>query len=286
MTHARAHNQSPRRAARAFTVIELVVVLGVVAVLIGLIIGVGPRVVDNQRAQATRTLIGALDRMLDEYMQDNAGRPPRYDSVQYELVPGRFLADSPNSDENLREQYPSGSSRFHIRHPDAAIFLRQAQASLGAGAITRDLPERYLVRTNTFSTDAGTGSQEEGLGALTVLDAWGAVDPGWQESGLGLPSDPPPRSAWPVYGATFIHYVHPENELAQELYGRCLNNRPYFFSAGPDRRFGVTHQLNRANPGVRNASLRDDALKALDDNIYSYEPGPVNRSEGFGNNFR
>jgi len=120
MTHARAHNQSPRRAARAFTVIELVVVLGVVAVLIGLIIGVGPRVVDNQRAQATRTVIGALDRMLDEYMQDNAGRPPRYTPGHYEFIPGGRFADSPNSALQTPEAHRGAE---HVRHLDAAIFI-------------------------------------------------------------------------------------------------------------------------------------------------------------------
>ena len=283
MTRACATNPRPTRG--AFTVLELVIVLGVVAILMGLILGVGPRVVENQRKQATTTLLLALDRILDEYMQENNGLAPRYNPFDYEFIPGRRFAE-PTSPEQIPEQYPPSSSSEHVRHPDAAVFLRQTSLTLGADAITRAIPERYIVRTSIFQDAEG---EEIGLGALTILDAWGEVERGWSARGADFSTptgQPPDDRAWPVYGATFIHYVHPENELAQELYGRCVNNRPYFFSAGPDRRYGVTNQFNRANPGVRNSQFTDNALRALEDNIYSYEPGPVNRTAGFGTSTR
>ena len=73
--------------------------------------------------------------------------------------------------------------------------------------------------------------------------------------------------------------MHPDNELAQALYGRCLNERPYFVSAGPDGLFGTTDEIKRvcrtsASSGASPEEV-ERAIAALEDNIYSYEVGPA-----------
>src|SRR5690606_36743971 len=61
--------------------------------------------------------------------------------------------------------------------------------------------------------------------------------------------------AWPIREQSLIYYVHPNNRRsradasldeypdAQELYGACVNGRPYFFSAGPDGFYGHPDEL-------------------------------------------
>ena len=71
--------------------------------------------------------------------------------------------------------------------------------------------------------------------------------------------------------------MHPDNEVAQALYGRCLNERPYFVSAGPDGLFGTTDEIKGICRSAGNSGASPEevekAIAALDDNIYSYEVG-------------
>jgi hypothetical protein len=56
-------------------------------------------------------------------------------------------------------------------------------------------------------------------------------------------------------------------DQAEDGLGSCINERPYFVSAGPDRKWGYRFQSNSTN------SSSDNALWiASTDNIYSYKP--------------
>lgn len=276
----RTRENIPTHGARAaFTVLELIVVLWIVALLIGLILGVGPRVLDAQRAAATRNVLLTFDRMLDVHLADNNNVPPPYNPFDYRHVPGRYVVGTAGVENQPESNNSVDAGNPHVRHPDAAIFLAQVRGYEDVAPIASGIPERLVVRTNVpennpfWRPTGATQDEIAAFGPATVLDTWGALRGDWS-------------TGWPVYERTFIHYVHPNNELAQRLYGRCVNNRPYFFSAGPDRLYGVTNQLNRAAPGSRNGALADDALRALADNIYSYQPDLPDRSANFGSNVR
>ena len=211
-----------------FTLIELLVVVSIIAILVTAIVSVGVRVFTVRKGDATRSVLRTLDRALDEYIEANSG-PPRYKVALYEDRPG---------DDNDLEPY---NGEDHAPRPDASVFLLQAQGFGEVDAIVTGIPEEFLVTTDL---DRDT--------TPSVLDAW-AVE-GW--------GDP-----WPVASQQLVYFVHPKNRLAQDLYGQCVNGRPYFMSAGPDLLYGLRDEF----PNLSGEAAKEAAIKALEDNVYSYD---------------
>ncbi len=259
----------PRDRQSGFTLIELLVVIGIIAVLIGVTLSLGPRVLSGQKASATKNVLVSLDRMLDEYVDDTGSIPP-YDPEDYAGVPGPRLTNFQNSEETGPEPYDTVE---HVRFPAAGVFVNQVSAIPGTLPILSAVPSRFVasVQRERASGGPGPGDPPEPF-ISNILDAWGSSD-GWQAPYYQL-------------GTTLILYVHPRNALAQRLYGRCQNNRPYFMSAGPDRHYGTTAQFTETGAPEAGPSQMQRALKGLEDNIYSYEPQPADTSTSFNNQYR
>ncbi len=262
---------SPAR--RAFTLLELLVVVGIIALLAAVSLSIGPRVMDGQRAGATRNVIQALDRVLDEYIEANGGIPP-YDPDDYAGVPGPYLTELADSEETGPEDF-GNPARPHVRFPVAGVFLHQARGVPDAQPIISGIPERFVVSARRQPADNPEPDEPR---IPIILDAWGA-NTDWEPVNASGAPDP----FLPLLRNTPILFVHPQNILAQQLYGRCANNRPYFMSAGADRLFGATAQVyprrgTSTELGVTDSVLRERALGALDDNIYSYQPEPADKA--------
>ncbi len=231
-------------AAPGFTILELLVAISIIAVLAGLSVTAGSAVLRRQRVTLTENLLRTLDRALEEYVTEH-GAIPKYivldgEAVQYDEVPG--------SDNDLESDPYNGIK--HSRRPDAAVFIKQANAVQGGKGIINDLPEQFLVITSTDDDPDITPS---------IVDPWGDAS-SWPVSSAG--------EQYPVARQQLIYYVHPDNDLAQALYGRCVNRRPYFFSAGPDQHYGLTAEFGSSVDAIERAT------KALKDNIYSYPVDP------------
>jgi prepilin-type N-terminal cleavage/methylation domain-containing protein len=264
---------------RAFTLLELLVVVVIIAVLIGLVASAGVAVLGNQKVRQAEDLLTTLDRALSEYLNERDGAPPPYSHVPsesrsiYENTPGTGYHPSAGGDNDLSNSdpwidlpIPSGGTRLDPRHPDASVFLRQARGIGAVDAILAELSGRWLVATpETESTEPNAADATP-----SVLDPWAAPEAWFRP--------------WPILGAQTVYYVHPSNEGAQRLYGRCVGGRPYFVSAGPDGRFGSTTEFSA--DGSRDAAFAADAARALEDNIYSYQPGDPDLSDDFNTNFR
>lgn len=255
-----------------FTLLELLVVVGIIALLAGVTLSIGPRVLDGQRANATRGVIASLDRMLDEY-QDVTGSIPPYDPAAYAGVPGPRLSSESDSE-------PTGPELFegqqHVRFPAAGVFVNQAQPVGQVGTILAGVAQRFVSSAQRAPEEEGPDPNSEPF-IPNILDAWGSGEE-WREPYAQLET-------------TLILYVHPENLLAQRLYGRCVNGRPYFMSAGADRLYGATAQVtprpSSYNPlGERDQRLLDRAVAGLRDNLYSYEPQPADTSAPFNGGSR
>ncbi len=254
--------RTPTPSRPGFTLLELLIVIGIITLLVGVLLAVGLRAIRSQDERATRNLLFTLDRAMSEYILV-AGSIPKYNPQAFSRVPGPDLLD-PNDGLNIISSndaflaYPDGSTVRHPIRPDASVFIRQVTGYGEVDAIIRGIPERYLVSTITGpESDPVAGDPSP-----SVVDAWAIVDALW----------PAPH---PIARQQLVYYVHPDNELAQDLFGRCINGRPYFMSAGPDRRYGLTSEF--ADQGLSAAAEREAALKALEDNIYSYTPGPVKK---------
>lgn len=261
---------------RAFTLIELLVVLGVIALLAGVVLSVGPRVVDGQKASSTQQVLDALDRALEEYIVVQGAIPP-YNPDDYTGLPGQYLTRDPAGPETEPETYPTGGQAMHVRFPVIDVFLRQIRGVGEADAIIANLPDRY-IQPITTPVGAGTTGTAEGEARSTMLDSWATSGAQWL----------PP---YPLLESTPILFVHPQNLLAQDLYGRCVNGRPYFLSAGADRLYGTTYQTpargsGPGGDGMHTPALKERAVRGLRDNLTSYTVGPANLSPGFNDNIR
>ncbi|MHC4698353.1 MAG: type II secretion system protein, partial [Planctomycetota bacterium] len=61
--------------ARAFTIVELLVVFAIVVILIGAILVGGPRLIDKARAQTTQTLLATVDSAIEEFKREQTENP-------------------------------------------------------------------------------------------------------------------------------------------------------------------------------------------------------------------
>jgi prepilin-type N-terminal cleavage/methylation domain-containing protein len=272
--------------AGAFTLIEVLVVIAIIAILMALVIGGGSAVIGGRKVSVTQNVLLGLDRALEEYIASNNNQIPPFRPEAYASVPGRDVYSGDNNNhvggtDPQESDLPVGpdkaftryNDRTYPRYPDAAVFVEQAQGYGEVDAILAGLGDRWLVPTPAAGSD--TLDRERSV-APSIVDAWN--DGSWQSEHSG-------GNGWPVLEGNLIFYVHPSNLLAQGLYGQCLNNRPYFFSAGPSGLYGVTNQFNSGVPR-QNWSQRDSsdatvqqAIDALGDNIYSYSVGPANVSD-------
>jgi len=242
------------RPAPGFTLIELLVVITIIAILVTLVAGVGVALTRNSRASQTQNVLLTLDRALSEYLAV-ARTPPKFDAEDYEFVPGEnnVLTDYEG------EEYPA--------RPDTAVFLKQVKGFGEVDAIISSIPAQFLVPTIVRETTA----------LPRQLDPTPSVVDGWKNDDWDEPFD--------VEKQQLIYYVHPDNKLAQALYGRCINNRPYFMSAGPDRKYGFRSETTQgASEPPDEYQLRVE--KTVSDNIYSYRPDPFETDSAFFAQFR
>lgn len=284
MTRRRPSNNQRRR---AFTLLELLVVISIIAILIGLLIGAGVAVTRNGKRNATKGALEALNRALDEYIIANGNNIPPFNALDYACTPG---GDGPNGDTNTSAYVSNG---YMPQRPDASVFIRQARGIGDVDAILGAIPDRFLIVTAAprTATPIPECQGNEFDTAPSVVDAWSDSD--WP----GIVGDPTDSAvierAWPIRKQSLIYYVHPNNRRdrsdpaldqfpdAQELYGSTVNARPYFFSAGPDGFYGHPDEIPQiaafygiditgANPNdAKNLALK----KAREDNLYS---APVN----------
>jgi len=257
----------PFGAPRGFSLIEMLAVITVIVILITLVVASGLLVIQRQERAITTGALSSLDRALEEYLVERSAFPP-FIPEMYEITPGRKIVIG--GADNLKERY---LDRDQHRHPDASVFLRQARGIGRVNEIVANIPERL-----TMTTEVDADGERDTT--PSVLDAWADPDSWAATASLGQ------DDAFPVLhpAARLIFYVHPNNRLAQDLYGRCVNGRPYFFSAGPDGLYGTTSQLSEN--GDRDAAFVESARIGLEDNLYSYEVGPPRDDEEFEDQWR
>lgn len=243
-------------ARRGFTLLELTIVIGVIVVLLLIVVSASRKAFSGQEEKATKNLLTSLDRALSEYITV-ASTIPKYDPMAYQDVPSPDVV--PGDGANRQggagfKLYPAGGIEHPIR-PDAAVFIRQARGYGEVDSIINGLDQRLLQTTITATS--GTAADP----TPSVVDTWAVDDAQWKAASYALTAQ------------QFIYYIHPENPLGQDLFGKCVNGRPYFMSAGPDRKYGLTREF----PDLVGVEAIKAAEKAMSDNIYSYKPGPFRK---------
>jgi len=248
-----------------FSLLELLIVVSVLALLIAIVAGAGSRVIQSQKKRITENILITLDRAMEEYIATTGGLPPFPINPDNATALELLYRDVPGDEGTVAmgfDQFagPFGNAitAYPVR-PDAAVFFRQAEGLDTVRAIIEAIPEQFLMTTfngGTFPTNQNDIDKEQ----PSVVDTWG--DPVWD-------GDSPQQGV-----QQFIYYVHPKNRLAQEIYGRCVNGRPYFMSAGPDKFYGHPSELlliAEEYPDLQTATDEVLLRRARADNIYSYE---------------
>lgn len=263
---------------RGFTLLEMLIVISIIIILVAIVVGAGVGVVGGRKKSVTQNVLLTLDRALAEYIQINSA-PPAFRAYDYAETPGLDLLpgdkeNSPNVDNDKQAvvgssfaftEYPANSNNYLPRYPDSAVFIRQVQGYGDVDSILSGL-ERWLQPTGSSPVRGAYGTTQTRADETTpsVRDDWS--DDSWRG---GLDS-----SDWPILTGNLVLYVHPSNHIAQALFGRCKNGRPYFMSAGPDGKFGTTNEFSEDGDleGTPEAILL--AIAAMEDNVYSYQPDP------------
>lgn len=221
---------------RGFTLIEVLIVIGLIVLLTGLTVTVSTSVMTRADIRQTELTLQLLDHAMAEW-EASAERKLTWNNDS-----------SPGSVMSAHDVHRATSEVFIISEMLDVISRTQATQSILA-SIDPDLIYRY--ESGVYPQWVQTYNQQVELdtrfvGSLTVLDAWGtpiyATHPGNRDLDGSIDDPDGTVRTW--------------NE---NYYGPARNQRICFVSAGPDRQFG---------------SFRADATEAdiefRADNIFSY----------------
>lgn len=262
---------------RAFTLLELVIVLGIILLLLGLVLGIGSIVVGQSEQRQLRSTMAIVDSAIAEF-EAQTGRPIvfqgdsgdvwyhvgyRYDSncnggvgdVYYDVpcrpfdsvsAGGLGWTPEPNyspwfdSATNRSRQWMSATIDVLEQNPTCAQMVAKADPSLVHAVQFRE----------------GSGSSSSGLRAIDIKEF---VDP-WGSQVVILY----PGRMWVDCDANANVIRDTDGTIRtrdEQKWGICRNQRPLLVSPGPDGQIGSTS----ANP-------TSSFFQYTQDNVYSYEP--------------
>lgn len=229
----------------AFTLVELLVAIGVIILLVAITLVVGTAVIQRSEVQQTETTIQLLDAAYREW-DVTTGREMRY-------VPESEISGLPDELPNVVVDYNDGGDwQENALETTRQFWAHIVRVESARNVIARIEPERVIP--GTVSMPPSGNSRD----SLDTLDPWGSpilvVSPGrkWIE-GVDDPAD----------------YDDDDTNRTpmEKRFGVAANGRPYFVSAGPDGQFGHLH-LDTALDGLDNDQQTD--VDRAGDNVYSY----------------
>ncbi len=241
-----------------FTLVELVVVMGVIVLLAGLTVSAGVAVVQQSERRQTAVALTQLQGAMREW-ELRSDRKLSWWNGQSDGPPEGF-------DVHVTTHY------VYILSEVLTVIGRPAAVRDSLAAIDPELLHTFSA-SDAFPWLPEGSVDRQFIGSLTVLDAWGtpiyATHPGreWR------PDD------WE------LHYIDRDDDGTirtpnEDEYGACRNREVVFVSAGPDRLFGLDQEFDDLSvPAAERDALRK---AARGDNLYS---GPVDfKSGAYGSN--
>ena len=254
-----------------FTLLELVIVIGVILVLMGLALGVGSMVVaqsETRQLNATMKIVRQRpcrvrepDRAVDHLRGRRGSGPPR----GFRRLLRRAL--SPLSGYAVHHFIWGGGVRLeHVGHLPAGEdqgtnYRRQWMAATLSVLMENEICAEMLAKADpalVHAVQCVDGGSATGA-TIQSMNQKEFVDPWQQQVYVIFPGRPFEG------GDRRLNIFDADGTirtLEETAYGICRNRRPLLVSAGPDSRFGDL-TVAASNRG----------FSEVQDNIYSYEPG-------------
>lgn len=241
---------------RAFTLIELVVVIGIIVALAAIILGVAGALSRKSEADQTRNVLNLMDLAMGEWET----------SSDRKLSWGMDGIPTPNMKYEIQSGYTSPPPEG-VAGAQISDCLMKLRSSTGSKEILARINDKLLVRTNPPNS------------RILIRDLWDKeivmVHPGRLPNPL-IATDPIPDPSNPINVdkidkdgtiRTTDALANINRDGSEVRFGICVNRRICFVSGGPDGELGDLH-LDVAAGSLTPAQLKDIALAA--DNIYSY----------------
>lgn len=237
--HLRRTRAPSHRSPRGFTLIEMVVVIGIIVALAAIILGVAGALSRKSDADQTRNILKLMDLAMGEW----------------ETASDRKLSWGKNGMPTANMSYEIQSDASAEDQTSAAI--AKMRASTGSKEILARVNDKFLVRTELPTP------------RVLIRDPWDKeiviIHPGRLYDPVNDPAGVIKDLDGTIRTTDAIPNVN--HDGCEMRFGACINRRVCFVSAGPDGRFGDLH-LDKSAGTLSQADLADIALAA--DNIYSY----------------
>jgi prepilin-type N-terminal cleavage/methylation domain-containing protein len=252
MTAMRATIALPRAAVRAFTLVELLVVITIIVVLVGIVLAVGAALGNSGAVTSTRNTLKILDNALAEWEQSSgrtltwgvngtpAGSTYDMQETTYHVYLISELLATIGRSNDVKSMLSQVSQNELVTYTNQAPEWVREEQHFGFPALEPD------PQVGSWLGDFANWS-----GAQTVLDAWDRpirfIHPGrkWT-TGESWAADPDGTVQTPL----------------EERYGSCRNGRGFFVSGGPDGAFGDWSTTPEDDP----------RHQAVHDNIFTIQP--------------
>lgn len=243
--------QKHRTLKSAFTLVEMMIVIGIIGLLAALTLGISSSVLRNSEIRQTENALKVLTMAMQEW-ELTMGRSVAFQGVPnlpdtnfYDILGSDTIGYPGFGGQGVSDEIMDGA----LRARSIALFamLRQSE---GAKTVLSKIEADLLGKSGTDNY---------------VMDAWGKP--------IGI-----------VFPGKYFNEVFPSGDMFAEDFsgdltvrdqiedglGSCINQMPYFVSAGPDGIWGYRFQ---ANGGPIDGDPSSKAMwNGTIDNVYSYKP--------------
>ena len=243
-----------RTFSRAFTLIEMMIVIGIIGILAALTLGISSSVMRGSEIRQTENMMKILSMAFQEWELEK-GRSMTYAGYA-PILGGSYDTGEPPYEASVAEEasgdvLDNGAMQNVLASRMSEVIALLMDSEIASGIIRK-------LSGDSFDTNGN------------LIDPWGTP--------IGIVFPGPPF--WQVYTSgnvdpddhTAFDYVGDLSVLDQveDGLGSCINVRPYFVSAGPDGRWGFRYQA-AGGPDHEDADEQANWDNTLD-NIYSYKP--------------